>query len=263
MSDLAAALITTPGWPTLQAFWAQNVLPHAWAIHSSVHYAQETVGILVRHFLCERFCGGDGCPSCMAWHGTAHPDLMELGTPGVPPGIDECRKMAIHLALTPVAGKRRIAVIFAADRMSPPAANSLLKIVEEPPSAAILLLMVEMGALLPTLRSRTQNLDLRFQEHSSESFPLPGKDMAWIPWMVSQGSSRERRGNSSPEELRQGLAAWSSMLASQGSLDQAEALEIIRALGEGQRLSMPMLQDLICLALKEEYPIEDIFGPLW
>ena len=49
----------------------------------------------------------------------------------------------------------------------------------------------------------------------------------------------------------------------QGTFRHAEILETIRALGEGQRLSLLMMQDLICLALKEEYPIEDVFGTLW
>ena len=55
-----------------------------------------------------------------------------------------------------------MAIVDAADEMTPAAANALLKILEEPPPRAALLLVAHQPArLLPTIRSRCRTLALR------------------------------------------------------------------------------------------------------
>ena len=269
MSDFALALKTSPGWGTLTALLSRGKMPHAWAFRADPSQVRETALFLSRVLLCQGHHGADGCAACRAWEQNAHPDVVEKGAPGAPPGIEECRKMMGELALTPVAGHRKIAVIYAADRLSLPAANSLLKITEEPPAAAVLLLALENDVLLSTLRSRAYFLDLRPPQETRDgedippAFPSDRNPREWCAWLLSVGTFRDRGGDRGTERFRQELQAWSSHLVTQGTFRHAEILETIRALGEGQRLSLLMMQDLICLALKEEYPIEDVFGTLW
>jgi DNA polymerase-3 subunit delta' len=64
--------------------------------------------------------------------------------------------------MTAEAGGWRVAIVDAADEMNDNAANALLKILEEPPPRGLLILISHaQGRLLPTIRSRTQRLDLR------------------------------------------------------------------------------------------------------
>jgi DNA polymerase-3 subunit delta' len=76
--------------------------------------------------------------------------------------VDDVRGVGAFLALTPAEGGWRVVVIDSADDMNRNAANAILKVLEEPPARALLLLVSHSpGALLPTIRSRCQRLNLR------------------------------------------------------------------------------------------------------
>lgn len=75
--------------------------------------------------------------------------------------VDDVREIASFLHLTAAEGGWRIVVIDGADAMNRNAANALLKILEEPPRRALLLLVAHSpGRLLPTIRSRCQQIKL-------------------------------------------------------------------------------------------------------
>lgn len=57
-------------------------------------------------------------------------------------------------------GQAKIGVVWGADKLTPDAANSLLKTLEEPPDHTYLLLLAERDNLLPTVRSRLQSWHL-------------------------------------------------------------------------------------------------------
>ncbi len=58
-----------------------------------------------------------------------------------------------------VEGKYKISIINEAEKMTPEAANSLLKILEEPPGIMVLILITSMyRSILPTIRSRCQSI---------------------------------------------------------------------------------------------------------
>jgi DNA polymerase-3 subunit delta' len=100
----------------------------------------------------------------------AHPGLLVLKR-GINPrtgkrmtetSVDVVRQLAGFFGMTSGAGGWRVAIIDTADDMNPNAANALLKALEEPPSRAMLLLLSNApGKLLPTIRSRCQQLALR------------------------------------------------------------------------------------------------------
>jgi DNA polymerase-3 subunit delta' len=75
--------------------------------------------------------------------------------------VDDVRRIADFLHLTPAEGGWRAVVLDGAEDLNRNAANALLKVLEEPPARAILLLVCSAaGRLLPTIRSRCRRLRL-------------------------------------------------------------------------------------------------------
>jgi len=71
--------------------------------------------------------------------------------------VDEIRKIAPFFRKTASYGGWRIVIVDDADTMTRSAQNAILKILEEPPQRALIVLIAHnMGALVSTIRSRTQ-----------------------------------------------------------------------------------------------------------
>ncbi len=84
--------------------------------------------------------------------------------------IDDVRRIADFLHLTPAEGGWRVVVVDGAEELNRSAANGLLKVLEEPPEQTVLLLVCAApGRLPPTIRSRCRRLTLT---------PLQDKDQA-------------------------------------------------------------------------------------
>jgi DNA polymerase III subunit delta' len=109
------------------------------------------------------------CRACrLVSHGT-HPDVhclgpegpgrqVVIGGPGKPRGI---RDLIGELALLPVEGGARVAIIEAAHRMNEDSQAALLKTLEEPPARTTIILCADAEEpLLPTIRSRCARLRL-------------------------------------------------------------------------------------------------------
>ena len=104
------------------------------------------------------------CRGCRMVDRGGHPDLHRLGPAGpgrqvVIGGPDAryrgVRDLVTDLALMPVEGGHRVAVIEGADRMNEDAQSALLKTLEEPPGGVTIVLCADQEArLLPTVRSR-------------------------------------------------------------------------------------------------------------
>jgi DNA polymerase III delta' subunit len=108
------------------------------------------------------------CRACRALEHGNHPDLHRLAPVGagsvIPIGGREergVRDLVSELALMPVEGGARVAVIEGAHRMTEDAQSAFLKTLEEPPRGAVLILCAEdEERLLPTIRSRCVRLRL-------------------------------------------------------------------------------------------------------
>jgi len=128
---------------------------------------------LAAGLLCVGATGADRpcrqCRGCrMVDHGN-HPDVHRLdpegagamvgiGGPSRPRGV---RDLVAELALMPVEGGHRVAVISDAHRMTEDAQSALLKTLEEPPSDTTLILLADdEERLLPTVRSRCARVRL-------------------------------------------------------------------------------------------------------
>ena len=110
-----------------------------------------------------------GCRGCrMVEHGN-HPDLHRLDPegPGGQVGIGGrdrprgVRDLVTELALLPVEGGARVAIVREAHRMNEDAQSALLKTLEEPPAGTTLILLADDDErLLPTVRSRCAKVRL-------------------------------------------------------------------------------------------------------
>ncbi len=151
-------------------------VPHAVLLVGPASVGKHTLALdLAAALLCTGVTGaGRPCRSCrgcrLVEHGN-HPDLHRLapGGPGNQIRIGEdqhpepgtVRRLAIDLALLPLEGGERVAIIRDGGRMNETAQSALLKTLEEPPPATTLLLCVDdEEQLLPTIRSRCARVRL-------------------------------------------------------------------------------------------------------
>ena len=115
-----------------------------------------------------RPCGA--CRACRLVVRGVHPDLHRLGPDG--PGrqvviggpgakVRGIRDLIAELALLPVEGGARVAIVESAHRMNEDAQTALLKTLEEPPPGTTIILCADAEEpLLPTIRSRCARLRL-------------------------------------------------------------------------------------------------------
>jgi len=76
--------------------------------------------------------------------------------------IEQIRNLEGALSLKRGAGRRKVAVLVDAERMTQQASNAFLKTLEEPPGESLILLLSGLSAaLLPTIRSRCIPVELR------------------------------------------------------------------------------------------------------
>lgn len=132
----------------------------------------------------ERPCGG--CAACRKVAHGNHPDLHRLAPEGAGQQIkvSQVQTLASDLALLPLEGRFRIAILENAQRLNIDAQNALLKTLEEPPPAVVIVLATDdASALLPTVVSRCTRV--RLGPVSSE---IIGR------WLATQGVVDAARG---------------------------------------------------------------------
>ncbi|SCZ59126.1 DNA polymerase III subunit delta' [Thiohalomonas denitrificans] len=162
-------------YPWQAAIWHELVrrhradrLPHALLLTGPQGIGKRSLAAaLAQALLCEQpeeegtACGR--CRGCTLYAAGSHPDFLMLEPleEGKSITVDRVRGVVAFQGLKGQYGNRRVAIVSPADRLNVNAANALLKTLEEPTADMLLLLCSSRpSALLPTIRSRCQQVPL-------------------------------------------------------------------------------------------------------
>jgi len=163
----------------LQRAVASGVVRHALLVAGPAGVGKTTLAnAYVSALVCEAppepgaFCGA--CRSCRKVTRGVHPDIQRFdlatqaeraekaGTRNTSITIDTVRAVASAAALRPIEARWRVAILDDAETMAEVAQEALLKTLEEPPRSMLLIVLCDdLEALLPTVRSRCQIVELR------------------------------------------------------------------------------------------------------
>jgi len=129
-----------------------------------------TMELLCASATAEGACGS--CSQCIRVSAGTHPDTLTVVRDADRRDIrtEQIRDLTRWLGLRPLMARRKVALLDGAETLNEHGQNALLKTLEEPPGRSVLLLVVSRASLLlPTVRSRWQQLRLD---------PLPDADLA-------------------------------------------------------------------------------------
>jgi DNA polymerase III subunit delta' len=152
--------------------------------------------------------------------GGRHPDLSWVQPDGDSIKVDAMRELLHTLALAPVESTHRVAVIDQAHLITDSGKNAILKTLEEPNAKVVMILIAPSAdAMLPTISSRCQVLNLR---------PAPFADMRQA--LIARGAAPERA--SFLARLARGRVGWALSALADESLLEAR----VERLDDMQRL---------------------------
>jgi DNA polymerase III subunit delta' len=226
---------------------AQARVAHAYLFSGPEGVGKRTTALAFAQALnCLEPREGEACGACAPCRKIAaanHPDVLLMEPEGQAFKIDQVREvLQRNLRWKPLEGRTRVFVLDQADALTAEAANSLLKALEEPPDAVVIVLITSQPfALLPTIRSRCQ--EVRFRPLAADLLArwlsaeqgVPPETAAALA-RLSDGRPAEALRLSDPEvqELRgrvldlaaavQGPDAWPERAATMGEW-QGEAVE--------------------------------------
>ncbi len=156
---------------------ARRAPRHAFLISGAPSLGKRTLALrFAQALLCEHSTGGEPCfecGSCRKVLREIHPDVSivslerqnasgnERGGKGTTLTIETARAISAQAPLRPMNGDWRFVIVDDAELLMPDAQEALLKTIEEPPSFMVLLLLAaDLEAILPTIRSRCELLEL-------------------------------------------------------------------------------------------------------
>lgn len=178
-TNTAVALATAAPWlapargQLLEAWRGGQRFPHALLLRGPAGVGKAALAEWVaRLVLCDvrdrAPCGT--CASCQLLAVGNHPDLLRAGLEedAKQVKIEAVRALAVSLATKSYRQGYKVAIVAPADRMSPGAANALLKTLEEPSADTLLLLVADQVDRLPaTIASRCQQLRIPRPDRAS------------------------------------------------------------------------------------------------
>lgn len=139
-----------------------EAMTHAWLITGPPGSGRSTAAVA---FAAALQCPDHGCGTCSICTTAiagSHPDVDLVRSETLSYGVDDAEELIKRAFLVPADAPWHIVVIEDGDRLTPAAANMLLKVLEEPPPHLVWLLCAPSPEdVLPTIRSRTRSVHLR------------------------------------------------------------------------------------------------------
>ncbi|CAM3642150.1 DNA polymerase III subunit delta' [Parendozoicomonas haliclonae] len=220
----------TDNWQQLSRRLAEDQLPHALLLKGQTGVGKRQFALaFAQYVLCqnkqgEKICGQ--CRNCLLNKAGTHPDLLliEPEERGKQIKVAQVRHMIEFTEKTPQQGGYRVVVLCPAEGMNTSSANALLKCLEEPGRDTLMLLVSEqVSSLLPTIRSRCQQI----------LFSRPSTDEA-LQWLAHAIPDQERA--RTLLQLAAGEPSTALRYDKEGLLDQRDAMKSTLAeLTRGQK----------------------------
>lgn len=224
---------------------------------------------LAQVLICEKgearvACGE--CGSCLRLEKGQSENLLEIAPDGASIKIEQVRDVLQFISLRKL-GRARVIIIDQAHLMGPQAANAILKSLEEPPAGTYFILVTaSAGAMLPTIRSRTQ---------LNRFSPLEPAELAQVlgpeadPWVIesAHGSveNAERLSASREEfqELEQAIVEYVAAASVRFPIDEAAKLKNLTKDRTAQAFVATWLGGLVRDALRVRADLMPLSGPMW
>lgn len=162
MSDWLPYPWQQESWQRLVQPLQQQRMPHALLVSGEKGGGKQfLMDGFAKKALCQQqqdyACGQ--CKSCQLFAAGTHPDYSLLLPDGKNIKIDQVRSMIEQLGQTAHLGGMKVVMLVPAEAMNIASANALLKCLEEPtPNTLIILVSHSPHRLLPTIRSRCQQM---------------------------------------------------------------------------------------------------------
>lgn len=254
-------------WPVIGHEWAIELLSrsllggriaHAYLLTGPANIGKTTLARSFAQALNCRRPGGQTppcgqCPACRAVQADRHPDIQVIEPTQGHIRIDVLRAMQNAAALSPVEGPYRVFVLSRFDVATPSAANCLLKTLEEPPARVVLILTADrIEALLPTIVSRCQVLNLR---------PLSGEQVTQA--LESRGISPSRARLLG--RLSQGRIGWAITAADNAQFWQQREriLDKLSELGTATYVERFAYAEQLCNKPEQIPQVVQVLGSWW
>lgn len=184
---------------------------------------------LAMAMLCDTQVGCGTCQNCRKFKGGNHPDYREIQPDGSDIKVDQIREISENLHFRPFEGRCRVIVLDGVERFREEAANAFLKSLEEPPDYVYFVLVTsDIKGLLPTIRSRCQQM--AFQSLTNED-----KTQILIHRFNKEEQMASRLASISFRQLETEAVAWDHFLADTKMivsffklmLDEGHALDLL------------------------------------
>jgi len=226
---------------TLQRAIANNALAHAYLFSGQAGIGKKRTAFALAaavNCLNARPEGGCGeCSSCRKVEKLCHPDVHVLVPDGDEIKIDQIRQVQADFALKPFEGTKKVLIVDNAESMNAASSNAFLKTLEEPPGDALIILITAMPqSLLPTIRSRCQEIAFHPLPRNTLARALVhtrglSEEDAWFIAALAQGSM----GRGLEMDIEQEKAARAEIATLWSGLEQmgpGEALALAETLAK-------------------------------
>jgi DNA polymerase-3 subunit delta' len=231
----------------LQAALRSERLAHALLFHGEEGIGKLlTARVLAQAVNCEAAPAPDppdacgACRSCHQIEAGSHPDVTILTATGEKGETDHTREIESRFIYRPLIGRQKIVILDNADLLRREAANALLKTIEEPPPDSLIVLVSSRPeALLPTIRSRCQ--EIRFaplaldvvEEAVRRRRRLPEKDARFLA--VISGGRLGLALEAEPEALRAERAEFLRLVSLDSMESTSGLLAVCEAVGKSDQ----------------------------
>lgn len=225
-------------WQHFYELQLSGRLPHAILLNGERGTGKQNLAFgLAKKMLCrgegEFACGV--CKSCQLFLAGSHPDFVNVGLEEKAKQIkvDQIRSIVDFVGKTSQMNGMKIVLIEPAETMNVNAANALLKCLEEPADKTLLILVSHaINRLLPTIRSRCQNINM----------PKPGGEQAdaWLTAFINDINQRQKLLRLANDNPLLALTYWNENVLS----GYDECIDKLLALKSGQLSIVKMAEDI-------------------